>query len=86
MRITFDVHVELDETRRSLLKRDLAALLRREFRPDDSPATVVISRPTTDPDDERILAEITSESGIFLGSIVGEADGSGRLMLMPPGY
>lgn len=86
MSITFDVHVRLDETRRRLLQRDLAAFLRRELRPDDSPGTVVISRPSSDPDDARILAEITSESGLFLGSIVGEANGSGPLLFTPPGY
>lgn len=86
MSIAFDMRVNLDDERRQVLKEDLSHLLARELGADDSPHTVVISRPTADPGDQRILAEITSESGIFLGSIVAEADGGGQLLFTPPGY
>ena len=83
MGIDFDIRVDLDERCREMLKDDLRGLFGhfRSFR--DEPKRVIISRPTSNPNDSRIIAVIRSQTGRFLGSVIGEANGTGMLTFNP---
>lgn len=83
MDIDFDLRIDLDERCQQILKEDLCCLLGhfRRFRED--PKRVIIGRPTADPKDSRIIAVIRSQTGQFLGSIIGEANGTGMLTFTP---
>ena len=82
--IEFEVQADLDKTSRRLLKEDLSNLLGHYWFVDDRVEKVVVSRPTSDPRDERIVAVVRSARGAHLGSIVGEANGLGALCFNPP--
>ena len=83
MSIDFDIRVDLDERCQRALKDDLSVLLGHFRRFKDDPKRVIISRPTSDPKDSRIIAVIRSQTGRFLGSIIGEANGTGMLTFSP---
>ena len=83
-RIEFDVQAELDETCKQTLQRDLSSLLGHYQCVEDRAEKVIISRPTSDPRDRRIIAIVKSRYGVHLGSIVGEENGMGALFFDPP--
>lgn len=83
MGIVFDFRTHLDETIRLGLIEDLHGLLGCYGSSEDDAGRVVVSRPSADPSDERIVAVIESRTGRRLGSITAQANGTGALLFEP---
>lgn len=84
--IEFEVRAEMDDQHERVLKRDLRTLLDEYSGIEDRPEKVIISRVTSHPRDERVIAVVESGSGAYLGSITIEANGMGALFFNPPTF
>lgn len=85
MSIEFDIQADLSEIDQQRLKRDISSFFGHYPKYlHEIPAKVSVSRPTHDPYDDRIVAEIRDRTGDLLGTITGDANGTGALLFNPP--